>query len=48
MGFNIYDEKKVVRKISFNLMMSQMIAPEDFITNIKKRKCKNVDWINIF
>ena len=46
MGFNIYDEKRVVRKISFTLMMSQMIAPEDFITNIKKRNCKTVDWIN--
>jgi len=43
MGFNIYDEKKVVRKNRFTLMMSQMIALEDFITNIKNRKCKTVD-----
>jgi hypothetical protein len=47
MGFNIYDEKQVVRKISFTLMMSQMIALEDPIINIKKMKCKTLDWINI-
>jgi hypothetical protein len=47
MSFNIYDEKRVDRKISFILPTSRMIAREDFITNIKKRKCKTVGWINI-
>jgi hypothetical protein len=47
MSFNIYGETRVVRKISFILTMSRMIATEDFIINIKKRKYKTVDWINI-
>jgi len=48
MIFNVCDEKRVFRKFNFTLIVSWMIALEDLITDTKNRKCKIMDWINIF